>query len=62
MTLPPAHIEPSRHTTDEVDEFLRHTEAHVDEAGGDGSPTIKPNKDLGQDGKPITDTPAKPLE
>ena len=52
----PAHIEPSRHSTDEVDEFLRHVEGNVDVSKGAGSPAIKPNKDLGEDGKPITET------
>ena len=28
----PAHIEPSKHSTDEVDEFLRHVEDKVDDA------------------------------
>ncbi len=53
----PAHIEPSRHSTDEVDEFLRHVEGHVDVSEGAGSPAIKPNTDLREDGKPNTDTP-----
>ena len=57
---PTAHIEPSRHSTDEVDAFLRHTEDHVDPSKGAGSPAIKPNKDLGEDGKPNTDTPDNP--
>lgn len=51
-----AHIEPSTHSTDEVDEFLRHVENNVDISKGAGSPAIKPNKDLGEDGKPVTDT------
>lgn len=55
-TRPDAHIEPSEHSTEEVDEFLRHVEDHVDDADGAGSPAIKPNKDLGEDGKPVTDT------
>ena len=53
----PAHIEPSRHSTDEVDEFLRHVEDRVDVSRGAGSPAIKPNKDLREDGKPNTETP-----
>ena len=56
----PAHIEPSRHSTEEVDEFLRHVEGRVDVSRGAGSPAIKPNKDLGEDGKPNTDTPNNP--
>ncbi len=60
MTQPTAqkqhsHIEPSKHSTDEVDEFLRHTEKHIDEAEGAGSPAIKPNPDLDGEGKPIFD-------
>ena len=44
-TNPNAHIEASEHSTEEVDE-----------GRGAGSPAIKPNKDLGEDGKPVTDT------
>lgn len=51
-----AHIEPSRHSTDQVDEFLKHVEEHVADAQGAGSPAIKPNKALGEDGKPDSDT------
>ncbi len=51
-----AHIEPSKHSTVEVDEFLRHVENNVDTSKGAGSPAIKPNKDLGEDGKPVTET------
>jgi hypothetical protein len=54
------HIEPSKHSTDEVDTFLGHTERHVDEKGGAGSPAVKPNKDLKPDGKPRSDTPENP--
>jgi hypothetical protein len=57
---PPAHIEPSRHTTDEVDEFLRHVESHVDVSQGAGSPAIKPIKELSDDGKPANDQPRNP--
>ena len=56
----PAHIEPSEHSTDEVDEFLRHVEGNVDVSRGAGSPAIKPNKDLNEDGTPVTDTPKNP--
>jgi len=59
-TRQPAHIEPSKHSTDEVDEFLRHVEGNVDVNRGAGSPAIKPNKDLRDDGKPATDTPENP--
>lgn len=51
-----AHIEPSTHSTIEVDDFLRQVEHNVDIAKGAGSPAIKPTKDLGADGKPVTDT------
>jgi 3,4-dihydroxy-2-butanone 4-phosphate synthase len=57
---PPGHIEPSRHSTDEVDEFLRHTEGNVDVSKGAGSPAIKPTTELGDDGKPDNDTPKNP--
>lgn len=30
--------------------------AHPARPAGAGSPAIKPNKDLGEDGKPVTDT------
>ena len=56
----PAHIEPSEHSTDEVDEFLRQTEENVDVDSGAGSPAIKPNKELNDDGTPVTDTPKNP--
>ncbi len=57
---PPTHIEPSKHSTVEVDEFLRHIETNVDVAHGAGSPVIKPSTDLGVDGKPDNDTPKNP--
>ena len=56
----PAHIEPSPHSTEEVDEFLRHVESGVDVTQGAGSPAIKPNTDLRESGKPDTDTPSNP--
>ena len=49
---PAAHIEPSEHSTDEVDAFLDMVEDNVDDTPGAGSPAIKPNKALGEDGKP----------
>ncbi len=52
---PAAHIEPSKHSTDEVDDFLDMVEDNIDSSPGAGSPAIKPNKDLGEDGKPITE-------
>ena len=54
-----AHIEPSRHSTKEVDDKLRQVERNVDSRKGAGSPAIKPNKDLGDDGKPIVEGPKK---
>lgn len=62
MNPPTSHIEPSEHSTENVDEFLRHVEKNVDAAEGAGSPAIKPNKELDADGKPVTDgskTPGK---
>lgn len=53
---PASHIEPSEHSTDEVDDFLEMVEDNVDAMPGAGSPAIKPNKELGEDGKPKTDT------
>lgn len=55
-----AHIEPSKHSTDEVDGFLEMVEDNVDDAPGAGSPAIKPNTNLDDDGKPTTDTPKNP--
>lgn len=52
----PAHIEPSVHSTDEVDAFLRDVEGRVDVSRGAGSPAIKPKTDLSEDGKPDPDT------
>jgi len=54
-----AHIEPSKHSTKEVDEFLRHVEGNVDVSKGAGSPATKPIE-LGEDGKPESDTPKNP--
>ena len=51
-TPPAAHIEPSEHSTDEVDGFLEMVENNVEQMPGAGSPAIKPNKALGDDGKP----------
>jgi len=56
----PARIEPSRHSTDEVDKFLHEVQGRVDVSRGAGSPAIKPNADLREDGKPDTDTPENP--
>jgi hypothetical protein len=53
----PAHIEPSRHSTKEVDELLRQVEGRVDVSRGTDSPVIKPNTDLREDSKPNTDAP-----
>ena len=49
---PSSHIEPSFHSTDEVDQKLRDVERNVEAAPGAGSPAIKPNTGLGEDGKP----------
>lgn len=51
-TQPAAHIEPSEHSTDEVDGFLEMVEENIEQMPGAGSPAIKPNKALGEDGKP----------
>lgn len=57
----PAHIEPSKHSTKEVDEFLRQVEANVDGSLGSGSPAIiKPTNDLGEDGEPDNEPPKNP--
>ncbi|HEY6086770.1 MAG TPA: hypothetical protein VIV84_03440 [Burkholderiaceae bacterium] len=53
---PPTRIEPSKHSTDEVDEFLEMVEDNVDRIPDAETPAIKPNKELGEDGKPITET------
>ena len=55
-----AHIRPSKHSTDEVDEFLDMVEGNVDVSKGSGSPAIMPNMDLDDEGKPISDTPKSP--
>jgi hypothetical protein len=55
-----AHIEPSKHSTDEVDEFLNMVEDNIDDAPGAGSPAIMPITNLDDAGKPITDTPKNP--
>lgn len=57
---PKTHIEPSIHSTPEVDELLEERDENIDRAEGAGSPAIKPNKNLDEDGKPITDTPENP--
>jgi hypothetical protein len=55
-----SHIEPSEHSTDQVDEKLRGVEKKIDAEQGAGSPATKPNKDLRPDGKPVTDMPENP--
>jgi hypothetical protein len=60
VTLPAAHIEPSKHTTDEVDELLRHIEKNVDNAEGAGSPAIKPDKAVVNSAKPTEDRSKPP--
>jgi hypothetical protein len=54
------HIEPSRHSTTEVDGFLHQVEADLDVDKGAGSPAIKPSTALGDDGKPDNDNPKNP--
>jgi hypothetical protein len=56
----PAHIEPSIHSTPEVDAKLRQVEGNVDASAGAGSPAIKPTTDLGPDGKPLGSIPPAP--
>ena len=50
----PAHIEPSRHSTAEVDEALDLVQDNVDATPGAGSPAIMPDKNPHdeEDGKP----------
>ena len=55
-----AHVQPSKHSTDQVDAFLDMVEDNIDDAPGAGSPAIMPNTDLDDDGKPGTDTPKNP--
>lgn len=59
-STPTAHIAPSRHSTDDVDDKLRDVERNVAQAPGAGSPAIKPNPDLGKDGKPAGSKPLQP--
>ncbi|HEX6362080.1 MAG TPA: hypothetical protein VFZ93_03935 [Albitalea sp.] len=59
-TQPASHIEPSKHSTAQVDEFLDLVEGNVEGTPGAGSPAIKPNKNVDEDGKPATDTPRNP--
>ena len=51
-----AHIQPSKHSTEEVDDFLETAENNVDVVPDAGSPAIMPNTDLDEDGNPISDT------
>jgi hypothetical protein len=55
-----SHIEPSKHSTKQVDEFLDMVEENVESTPGSGSPAVKPNENLDEDGKPVTDTPRNP--
>jgi len=59
MSTPISHIEPSKHSTDQVDEFLRHIEKNVDDAQGAGSPAIKPDKAVVDAARPIEDHSTK---
>lgn len=54
-----AHIEPSKHSTKEVDQKLRQVERNVDSRDGAGSPAIKPTKDIDSKGKSVVDGPNK---
>ena len=52
----PAHIEPSKHSTAEVDEALDLVQGNVDTTPGAGSPAIMPDKTPhDEDGKPSAD-------
>ena len=53
----PAHIEPSNHSTDQVDEFLDMVQDNVDATPGAGSPAIMPDAAAAGDDKPATDKP-----
>lgn len=55
-----SHIEPSKHSTPEVDEKLRQVEQRIENTDGAGSPAIKPVEDVAADGKPLSDTPRNP--
>jgi hypothetical protein len=55
-----SHVEPSEHSTPQVDEFLDMVEGNIADAPGAGSPATKPNKALDETGKPATDTPHNP--
>ena len=57
---PNSHVEPSKHSTEEVDAKLRQVEDKVARAEDAGSPAIKPNDELAPDGKPVTETPRNP--
>lgn len=48
----PAHIEPSKHSTTEVDEALDQIQGNVDATPGAGSPAIMPDKTPHDDDKP----------
>ena len=49
--MPRQHIEPSPHSTDEVDEFLKRRDETAEDMGAEPK-TIKPNTDLDEDGNP----------
>jgi hypothetical protein len=55
-----AHIQPSKHSTVEVDTFLAEVQHNVDVVPDAGSPSIMPNTDLDEDGNPATDAPKNP--
>jgi hypothetical protein len=54
----PARIERSKHSTDQVDEFLDRVQGNIDDASGAGSPAIKPETAPHADDKPATEKPA----
>jgi hypothetical protein len=50
--MPREHIEPSTHSTDEVDEILKRRDETADQMGAE-PPSIKPNTDLDEEGNPV---------
>lgn len=55
-----SHIEPSEHSTKQVDEFLERRDKTTEELGSDGSPAIKPTQELDPDGKASGEQPKNP--
>jgi hypothetical protein len=52
-----APIEPSKHSTDEVDVFRRNVESIIDVTKGAGSQEIRPDKDVRKYGRPCNYMP-----